>query len=105
MHYESLRFLGKTLGAHVHRRIGVLLVMLGLLVAHAPRDLGIRARLHASPTGRRTWVRIGGIEHPDVIDYMYLSSMVYATVGFGDIVPGRRDAHAERRRGADRPRR
>ncbi len=34
MHYESLRILGKTLGAHVHKRIGVLLVMIGLLIAH-----------------------------------------------------------------------
>src|SRR5262245_42435284 len=34
VHYEALRFLGRTLGAHVHRRIGILLVMLGLLIAH-----------------------------------------------------------------------
>lgn len=32
LHYEALRFLGRILGAHVHKRIGVLLVMLGLLI-------------------------------------------------------------------------
>lgn len=34
LHYEALRFLGRTLEAHVHKRIGVLLVMMGLLIAH-----------------------------------------------------------------------
>lgn len=34
LHYEALRFLGRTLGAHVHERIRVLLVMLGLLITH-----------------------------------------------------------------------
>jgi hypothetical protein len=86
MHYESLRILGKTLGAHVHKRIGVLLVMIGLLIAHALEiwvfALGYMLAETLPDTGG-----IAGIEHPDVIDYMYLSSMVYATVGFGDIVP------------------
>lgn len=34
LHYEALRFLSRTVGVHVHKRIGVLVVMLGLLVAH-----------------------------------------------------------------------
>lgn len=34
LHYEALRFLSHTVGVHVHKRIGVLVVMLGLLVAH-----------------------------------------------------------------------
>jgi hypothetical protein len=86
MHYESLRFLGRTLGAHVHKRIGVLLVMIGLLVAH-----GLEIWVFAFGYILADWApnmgHIAGIAHPDVIDYMYLSSMVYATVGFGDIVP------------------
>lgn len=86
MHYESLRILGKTLGAHVHKRIGVLLVMLGLLVAH-----GLEIWVFALGYMFADWMpdmgSIGLVANPDVIDYMYLSSMVYATVGFGDIVP------------------
>lgn len=34
LHYEALHFLGRMLGKHIHKRIGVLLVMLGLLLAH-----------------------------------------------------------------------
>ncbi|MDP1557792.1 MAG: hypothetical protein Q8K59_11790 [Nitrosomonas sp.] len=30
LHYEARRFLGRTLGTHIHKRFGVLLVMLGL---------------------------------------------------------------------------
>jgi len=86
MHYESLRFLGKTLGAHVHRRIGVLLVMLGLLIAHA-LEIWVFALGYMFAGWAPNMGSIGGIEHPDVIDYMYLSSMVYATVGFGDVYP------------------
>ena len=34
LHYEALKFLSHTIGVHVHNRIGVLIVMLGLLIAH-----------------------------------------------------------------------
>ena len=34
LHYEALHFLSRTVGIHMHKRIGVLVVMLGLLVAH-----------------------------------------------------------------------
>jgi len=86
MHYESLRILGKTLGAHVHKRIGVLLVMLGLLIAHG-LEIWVFALGYVFADWAPNMGTIAGIEHPDIIDYMYLSSMVYATVGFGDIVP------------------
>ena len=86
LHYESLRFLGKTLGAHVHKRIGVLLVMIGLLIAHG-LEIWVFALAYMFADAMPDMGGIAGIAHPDVIDYMYLSSMVYATVGFGDIVP------------------
>ena len=86
MHYEALRLLGRTVGAHVHRRIGVLLVMLGLLMAHA-----LEIWVFAFGYMLADWVpdmgTVAGVETPDVIDYMYLSAMVYSTVGFGDIYP------------------
>ncbi len=86
MHYESLRILGKTLGAHVHKRIGVLLVMLGLLIAHG-LEIWVFALGYMFADRMPDMGDIGHIANPDIIDYMYLSSMVYATVGFGDIVP------------------
>ena len=86
MHYEALRLLGRTIGVHVHRRIGVLLVMLGLLFAHA-LEIWVFALGYAFADWAPNMGSIGGVERPDVIDYMYLSSMVYTTVGFGDLTP------------------
>ena len=86
VHYEALRFLGKTLGAHVHKRIGVLLVMIGLLIAHAI-EIWIFAFGYMFADRMPDMGHIAGVDHAGLIDYMYLSSMVYATVGFGDVVP------------------
>ncbi len=86
MHYEALRFLGRTLGAHVHKRIGVLLVMIGLLIAHG-LEIWVFAVGYMFADSMPDMGEISGVTDPDAIDYMYLSSMVYATVGFGDYVP------------------
>jgi hypothetical protein len=86
MHYEALRLLGRTLGAHVHKRIGVLLVMIGLLIAHA-LEIWVFAFGYMFANRLPDMGHVGGIEQPDAFDYMYLSSMVYTTVGFGDLVP------------------
>jgi hypothetical protein len=87
VHYEALRVLGLTLGAHIHKRIGILLVMLGLLIAHMIEiwifALGYRiAAVETTGLGH-----LIGIDNPSAFDYMYLSAMVYTTVGFGDVVP------------------
>lgn len=86
LHYEALRFLSRTVGMHVHKRIGVLVVMLGLLVAHVleivifalgfllmQRDIGMG--------------HIKGVDESNFFDFIYFSSVVYTTVGFGDLVP------------------
>ena len=86
MHYEALRFLGRTLGAHVHKRIGVLLVMIGLLIAHA-LEIWVFAFGYMFAEWAPNMGHIEGVDEPDAWDYMYLSSMVFATVGFGDLVP------------------
>lgn len=86
MHYEALRLLGRTLGAHVHKRIGVLLVMIGLLIAHA-LEIWVFAFGYMIANTVPDMGHIRGVTNPDALDYMYLSSMVYATVGFGDYVP------------------
>jgi hypothetical protein len=87
VHYEALRVLGRTLGAHVHRRIGIVLVMLGLLIAHMIEiwifALGYRLAAAQVPG----MGHLIGVADPGLFDYVYLSAMVYTTVGFGDVVP------------------
>ncbi|MCH9638862.1 MAG: potassium channel family protein [Betaproteobacteria bacterium] len=86
LHYEALRFLSQTVGEHVHKRIGVLVVMLGLLLAHVLEiivfAIGYMFMEYGAGLGRIT-----GMENGDLIDYIYYSSVVYTTVGFGDLLP------------------
>ncbi|WP_295626803.1 potassium channel family protein [uncultured Nitrosomonas sp.] len=86
LHYEALRFLSRTIGVHVHRRIGVLIVMLGLLVAHVLEivifALGYMLMQHSPDMGHIT-----GIDEGNLFDFIYYSSVVYTTVGFGDLLP------------------
>lgn len=86
IHYEALRFLGRMLGMHVHKRIGVLLVMLGLLFAHV-LEIWLFAFGYMLV---QQWVGFGyisGMENGDFMDYVYYSSVVYTTLGFGDLLP------------------
>ena len=87
VHYEALRALGRTLGAHVHRRIGILLVMFGLLFAHMLEIWIFALGYWISTVPGSNLGHIAGVENPGPFDYMYLSAMVYTTVGFGDVVP------------------
>ena len=86
LHYEALRFLSRIVGAHVHKRIGVLVVMLGLLFAHLVEiivfALTFRAMQHSAVLGH-----IIGLNENNLLDFIYYSSMVYTTVGFGDLIP------------------
>lgn len=86
LHYEALRFLSRTVGVHMHKRIGVLVVMLGLLMAHVLEivifALGYMLMQQGDGLGR-----INGIDGSNVFDFIYYSSVVYTTVGFGDLVP------------------
>jgi hypothetical protein len=86
LHYEALRFLGRTLGAHVHKRIGVLLVMLGLLITHF-LEIWIFAIAYIFVEQRLGFGHIAGMRNGDIFDYFYYSSISYTTVGFGDLIP------------------
>ena len=86
LHYEALRILGRALGAHVHKRSGVLLVMFGLIVAHI-LEICIFAFAYMVVQQHGGFGQITGIQKGSFIDYVYYSSMVYSTVGFGDLVP------------------
>ena len=86
LHYEALRFLSRAVGVHVHKRIGVLIVMLGLLLAHVLEivifALGYMLMQHSVNMGHIT-----GLDEASLFDFIYYSSVVYTTVGFGDLLP------------------
>lgn len=86
LHYEALRFLGRMLGKHIHKRIGVLLVMLGLLLAHV-LEIWIFAIGYMVVQQGVGFGYISGMENGNFMDYVYYSSVVYTTVGFGDLLP------------------
>ncbi|MBV6447579.1 potassium channel family protein [Nitrosomonas sp.] len=86
LHYEALRFLSRTVGVHVHKRIGVLVVMLGLLLAHIAEisifALGYRVMQLSAELGH-----IAGLNENNLFEFIYFSSVVFTTVGFGDLIP------------------
>lgn len=86
LHYEALRFLSRTVGVHVHKRIGVLVVMLGLLLAHIAEisifALGYRVMQLSAKLGH-----IAGLNENNLFEFIYFSSVVFTTVGFGDLIP------------------
>jgi len=86
LHYEALRFLSSAVGIHVHKRIGVLVVMLGLLAAHVLEiiifAIGYMIMQHSTELGHIT-----GAKEGNLLDFIYYSSVVYTTVGFGDLIP------------------
>ncbi len=86
LHYEALRFLGRTLGRHVHKRRGVLLVMMGLLVAHVA-EICVFALGYLIAEKSPGYGYIHGINNAHLLDYVYYSSVVYTTLGFGDMLP------------------
>ena len=86
LHYETLRFLSRAVGIHVHKRIGVLVVMLSLLLAHVLEimifALGYMLMQHGTGLGHIT-----GMDEGNFFDFIYFSSVVFTTVGFGDLLP------------------
>jgi len=86
LHYEALRFLSRTVGIHMHKRIGVLVVMLGLLVAHVLEIL-IFALGYIVMQQDIGLGHITGVTEGSWFDFIYFSSVVYTTVGFGDLLP------------------
>jgi hypothetical protein len=79
-------FLSRTVGVHVHKRIGVLVVMLGLLLAHIAEisifALGYKALQVYAELGC-----IAGLNENNLFEFIYFSSVVFTTVGFGDLIP------------------
>jgi hypothetical protein len=67
-------------------KIGVLLVMMGLLIAHF-LEVWIFAIAYMFVEHKMGFGRIVGMTTGDIFDYFYYSSISYTTVGFGDLVP------------------
>ncbi len=88
LHYEVLRNCIRLLPTVTHkRRRRVVVLILVILLTHAIAIwlFGIAYFVLLQ------WEQFGGItgeaEISALIDYVYFSSMVYSTVGFGDLVP------------------
>jgi hypothetical protein len=86
LHYEALRFLSRTVGVHVHKRIGVLVVMLGLLLAHIA-EISIFALGYWSMQVYAGLGFIAGLNENNLFEFIYFSSVVFTIVGFGDLIP------------------
>ncbi|SES81506.1 Ion channel [Nitrosomonas marina] len=86
LHYEALRLLGHAVGAHVHKRVGMLIVMLGLLAAHVI-EIILFAVGYMIMQVLLDLGHITNLDSGNLLDYIYYSSVVYTTVGFGDLLP------------------
>ena len=84
MHYEVLTLLNRTIVATANHRVAILITMFGLLTAHVVQiwvfALGYVALAEWLSAGTITGLR-------DWFDYVYYSSVVYTTLGFGDLIP------------------
>lgn len=87
LHYEVLsgcsRFLSSGIRTHRWETIVLILVILTTHVA----EIWIFAFGYFFLDGSESFGRLVGVELTTLPDYVYYSSMVYTTVGFGDIFP------------------
>lgn len=86
LHYETIRALGRFVAHTAIGRQRVLVVVIGLLAAHVA-EIWLFA---AAYLGLAHWPELGTIRaaHPlAYMDLVYYSSVVFTTVGFGDMVP------------------
>ena len=83
IHYETLRSLSSVAHQPGRHRWLVLVSMFGALLAHV-----VEIWVFAAGYWLAEQLGLGRIiEINDLFDYVYYSSMVYTTVGFGDLVP------------------
>ena len=87
VHYEALRLLSGIIRHYRVPRRGLIVAVLGLLAVHTIEIWffgGVYMFLDQWPTlGTIT----GGPANMAFMDYVYYSSSVYTTLGFGDLVP------------------
>ena len=83
IHYETLRYLSDIAHQPGRHRWLVLVSMFGALIAHI-----VEIWVFAMGYWLAERLGLGSIETiSDPFDYVYYSSMVFTTVGFGDLIP------------------
>jgi len=89
IHYEGLRFYSRWMThSRLRPRVRVVLVIYGLLILHTIEIwlFGIGFWwLDQGPPGYGALVGDTTLTH--LVDYVYFSTTVYSTLGFGDLVP------------------
>ena len=85
IHYEAMRWLGRWMAKARARRQGVIVVVVGLLASHVV-EIWLFAGIY---TLLAHWPDLGTIEGAGAtfMDFVYYSSVVFTTLGFGDMVP------------------
>lgn len=87
LHYEALRLLTRLMPRFPRpAQPRIVLLILGAMAAHVT-EIWIFAFGHMLLDGRPGCGHIGGAEISGILDYVYYSTVIYTTVGFGDLVP------------------
>jgi hypothetical protein len=88
LHYEVLRFCIRFLPALSHRRRQRVLILILIITATHSAEIWIFALGYAFLLQWDGFGSIGGeVAFQSIVDHVYFSSMVYTTVGFGDLIP------------------
>lgn len=88
-HYEGLRFFTDWFGrTKIKPRRRVVLAIFGLLTLHAIEIWMFGFGFWVLDTGPAEFgMLVGDTPHNRIVDYVYFSTTVYSTLGFGDLVP------------------
>jgi hypothetical protein len=87
LHYEALRLLTRIMPRFPRpAQPRIVLLLLGVMAAHVT-EIWIYALGHLMLDGAPGCGSIQGIEHTGILEYVYYSTVIYTTVGFGDLVP------------------
>ena len=84
LHFEAVLLVGRVLVGVHSPRLSLLVTWMGLLTAHV-----VQIWLYAMVYWLCARWEIGYIDGvKTLLDYVYFSSVVYTTLGFGDLIPG-----------------
>lgn len=90
LHYETVHALGRLVGRRrLTQRWRFVTIILGLLLAHVAEIwvFGVAAWVMVVFLGLGSIVTVGAPEVTGLLDFVYLSTTSFTTVGFGDLAP------------------
>ena len=87
IHYEALRFLSNVIRHYRVPRRGLIVAVLGLLAVHTLEIWFFGGVYLLLDQWASLGTVTGGPATMTFMDYVYYSSSVYTTLGFGDLVP------------------